>query len=215
MNALSGSLERLNKDEVSASVLAIESRTTDFALHQVTKNPPVLDFSNKAIAIEGVGDILKKTMNAVVDVIVKIITYIQGMFRSATSTVYKLVTNLKGRTKEASAKLKKNGVRDETDLVPLKSIKGVVKGVKAFGTLEFTKTGDMYVAQQVTVALGVGGTGTAQAGNKGFGAEASGTIGIGATMEALKLCAIIVLDEFVTSECCESDGKRLTDTPLQ
>lgn len=73
----------------------------------------------------------------------------------------------------------------------------------------------MFVSQQATLALIGGATGTAKAGNSGFGADASATLGIGASLEALKVCAIIVINQDTTSECCQSEGNRLTDTPWQ
>ena len=87
-------------------------------------------------------------------------------------------------------------------------------GVSTYGN-SCPKTGDMFLSQQATLAVVAGGTGTVQAGNRGTGAEASGTLGLGASLEALKLCAIIVLDEKVISECCQSKGDRLTDAPWQ
>ena len=91
---------------------------------------------------------------------------------------------------------------------------GPSKVISSYGNT-CPKTGDMFVAKSLTVAVGVGVTGSAQAGNRGLGAEVSSCVGLSASYEILKVCAIIVIDENPTEKCCKEEGKKFTDLPHQ
>ena len=61
----------------------------------------------------------------------------------------------------------------------------------------------MSLAKSATLAVGVGVTGTAEAGNRGLGAEASGTVGAGGAMYAYHCTTRIISCENTPCECRE------------